>query len=184
MPSLAVITRARASAVETITELIEQSLALGCGQRLQQHRGGVNLPATPSGAFLEQLRASYTQHQDRGAPREIHDVVDQVHQHRLGPLQVVHMQDHWALGGERLEQPPDLPEQLLGSRGSAGSESVDHRLRDVPGASECLKQRPEGDAFAVVQTPATEHGCGLLDACKEGRHQPRLPHSGGPQQCE
>ena len=92
---------------------------------------GVELAAAPGRAILQQLRASRAQHQDRRAARELDDMVEQVEQHRLGPLQVVDVQDHRPLGRERFEQPPDLQEQLLRTATPPLAETLEHRLGAV-----------------------------------------------------
>ena len=64
-------------------------------------------------AVLEQFGARGAQHQDPGATREIDHVIEHLDQHRLAPLEVVHVQDQRSLRGERFQQLPHLQKQLL-----------------------------------------------------------------------
>ena len=63
------------------------------------------------------------------------DVLDQVEERRLGPVEVVHHDDERPRSRERLEQPADGPEGLLARRSSraAEPERIDHALDDQLG---------------------------------------------------
>ena len=61
-----------------------------------------------SGRSLLELRACDGDEQDRTTTK-IEDVLEELDQRRLGPLEVVDEKDERALGGQRLEEAPDRP---------------------------------------------------------------------------
>ena len=73
----------------------DQLVCLLFGERLQQHTGRVEFAATPSGSTVEQLGTRHAEEQDREAAREIGDVLDQVQERLLAPLDVVEQTDDW-----------------------------------------------------------------------------------------
>ena len=66
-----------------------------------------SLPPPQSGLHVEQLGARDAEEEDRRVAREIGDVLDEVDEDGLGPLQVVDDDDLRALGRARLEQPSE-----------------------------------------------------------------------------
>ena len=116
-------------------------------------------------------------------------MLDEVEEGRLRPLEVVDDHDERAPLGERLEQPSRRPEDLL--RGVAAGAAEPDRLGEhvgdqvrlrvvrqlvhdgIPdldtggGAGQVaheLGQRPVGDALAVGEAAATQHGRALAEA--------------------
>ena len=67
LPSLAVDHPLPRLRLEPVAELLEELLAFRFAERLEQHRGRVQLAAAPPGAFLEELRPCGAQQQDRRA---------------------------------------------------------------------------------------------------------------------
>ena len=153
---------------------------------------------------LEQLVACEADQQDRHALDPAGQVLDQVQQRRLGPVDVVEDDDQRPLRGERLEQLPDGPEDLLRRSAAAepdrGGDAVgDHSPR--PAATrpapqplerllvvECVVEpggrledrpdRPVGDALAVRNAPSRE-GARAVRGRDELTHQPGLADPGG-----
>ena len=76
-------------------------------ERLEQERRRVQLAAAPAGSDVEQLGARDAEEEDRRVAREVGDVLDEVDEDRLGPLQVVDDDDLRPLRGACLEQPPE-----------------------------------------------------------------------------
>ena len=74
------------------------SLAVLRGERLEQDRRRVELAAAPAGPQLEQLRAGDAEQEDRGVARPVGDVLDQIEEDGLGPLDVVEHDDLRPLG--------------------------------------------------------------------------------------
>jgi hypothetical protein len=50
-------------------------------------------------------------------------VVEQVEQHRLSPLEIVHVEHERSRRGERLEKAANLPEELFWRRRAAGCQA-------------------------------------------------------------
>src|SRR5690348_5450831 len=101
-------------------------------------------------------------------------MIEEVEQHRLGPLKVIDMQHQGALGGERLEQPPYLPEELLRDRRAAARETLDDGVRQLARRPQRVDQRPERDALAVWQAAAAQHGRLSSDRCQQLGDEARL----------
>ena len=96
------------------------------------------------------------------------------------------MQDHRPLRSERLEQPPDLEEQLLGQPPRRRCQSLEHRPGDAsPAPRQRLDQRPERDPLAVrADSGRSARVARVADLDQQLRDQPRLPHAGRAQQRE
>ena len=124
-------------------------------------------------------------------------MLDQVEERRLAPVDVVEDDDERFLAGERLEQPPDRPEALLGAPGrplppgeggdvlrdQAGLRSFDqplHSRADVAlpdGLRDDLRHRPKCDPFAVGQAAANEETRTVADRVHGLGDEPRLAHA-------
>ena len=65
----------------------------------------VELAAAPARPDVEQLGTRDAEQEDGRVAREVGDVLDEVDEHRLGPLQVVDHDDLRSLGGAGFEQP-------------------------------------------------------------------------------
>ena len=94
-------------------EVRDERPALLATERFEQDRRRVQLPAGPSRVIVEQLGARHAREQDRGVPSEVGDVLDELQERRLGPLEVVDHEDDGPIDGETLEQRPERPERLL-----------------------------------------------------------------------
>ena len=154
----------------------DERTEIGGGQGLERDRGGVQLPATPPGTHLQQLRPRHARHEDRRVDRPVGDVLDELEHRGLRPLHVVDDERDRSRPRHALEQPADSPERLLADRLPtlephdlcdlprdpfrlviAGDQSGDLRegCRRVLGARERssrpdrLDDRPERDAVAV-----------------------------------
>ena len=153
----------------------------------------------PALALVQQLGAGGAEDHHRALDRP-REVLDQVEQRRLGPVQVVDHQHQRLVGGERLQQPADAPEHLLdrergvgqadhrlqaGGDGAASGQRLDLgprlvrriRLVDVGGDADRVGHRPERDAVAVRQAAARHDAGRRLDRGEELRGQPRLADS-------
>ena len=76
-------------------------------ERLQQERRRVELPASPAGANVKELGARDAEEEDRYVAREVGDVLDEIREDGLTPLQVVDHNNLWLLRGPCLEQPTE-----------------------------------------------------------------------------
>ncbi len=96
-------------------QVLHEHDALVLAERLEQDRGRVQLAAAPARPLVEQLRARDAEEEDRCVAREVGDVLDEVDEDRLRPLQVVDDDDLRSLGRAGLEQPAER-ELRLGRR--------------------------------------------------------------------
>ena len=99
--------REHAAAVERVEELRR----LPGRERLEPH-----VRALPLRPLLEQLRPGDAEEQDRCVAAPAAHVLDEVEQHRLGPVDVLQDDEQRPLPGEELEQPAHGPEELLRRR--------------------------------------------------------------------
>ena len=77
-------------------EVLHQKLAVFLGEGLELDGGGIVLPPGPTGADVQQLLAGDGDHEDWGVPGPVGDVVDEVEQGGLGPLDIVEHGHHRA----------------------------------------------------------------------------------------
>ena len=73
----------------------------------------MSFPPPQSGRDVEELGAGDAEQEDRRTAREVGDVLDEVDEHRLRPLQVVHDDDLRALERPLLEEPAERDACLL-----------------------------------------------------------------------
>ena len=108
-------------------------------ERLEPHRD------RPGGAAVEQLRAGHAEQQERGAAREQRDMLDQVEERLLAPLDVVEHDDERRL---LLEQLAERPADLLRRRPASDSPSSERIAAAAAGsvgsASSCLTTSTTG----------------------------------------
>ena len=128
----------------------ERPALLGA-QRLDEDRGGVQLPAGPCRVIVQEFGACHAREQDRRVARQVRDVFDELQELRLSPLQVVDREDQRPLGGELFQQHPNGPECLFGSRCSHRNRSLARpaprscrRLCPTPRATRACAARPRG----------------------------------------
>ncbi len=67
----------------TVEQPVDQPLALVRRERLEQHRGRVELAAAPARPSVEQVGPGEAEEEDRGVAGEVGDVLDEVEQRRL-----------------------------------------------------------------------------------------------------
>ena len=104
-------------------------------------------------------------------------MLDEVEEGRLGPLQVVEV-DNERLDRRLLLQ--DLAEGEL----SLGRRATDGVLGIAAELEQYLDNRPVRDAIAVMQTTAAQHARAFSDRVHESANEPRLAHSRGAEQRE
>ena len=155
----------------------DQQLAVLAGERLEQDRRRVELAAAPAGSKLEQLGAGDAEEEDRRVAGPVGDVLDQVEEDGLGPLDVVEDEDLRPRRRPRLDQ---LAKGELRVRGRA----ADHLAGLDADREQDLDERPVGDVLAVVEAAAAQHVGGLAGDGEELLGQPRLADPGRPEQRE
>ena len=76
------------------------------------------LAAAPAGVTVEQLGPRNAEEQDRRVARLVREIVDELEEGGLRPLQVVEDDDEWPAPSESLEELADGPEGLLADGGA------------------------------------------------------------------
>ena len=177
-----------------------QPRALGFAERLEHDQ---LRDVSPIGAELPDLRAGRAQDQEGMVGAESRDVFQQVHEGRLGPVDVLEDHHERSVLGQELEEPahgperlPDISALIEPDRGGDSicdvrailrvPDEIPHlgtrrlrrvRLRDAGRRPDHLGNRPEGDPLAVGQTPTPERACPLGFPNDELVHQPGLPQA-------
>ena len=137
-------------------------------ERLELDRRRRQLAAAPRRTRLEQLLAAHAQQQDRRVPRRVGDVLDQVEQARLRPVDVVEEQHQRPLPRQPLEEPANRPERVLRvRRPSAKPTASATRSRCAPRRP--LRRWPAGRAIR-----SRARACPSSSRCRP----PRAPSPG------
>ncbi len=95
------------------TEAGDHRVGLVRAERLEEHRRRVHLAARPSGTAVEQVGPCHAEQQDRRVSRQVGDMLDEIEERLLTPVDVVEDADEGSLGGDRLQQLPERPRDLL-----------------------------------------------------------------------
>ena len=83
------------------------------GQRLEEDRREVARRRAPTGVLLLQFGASECDDEERGGPRPLEQVLDEVEQRRVGPLHVLEDHDRRVHVCETLEEEAPGGEEVL-----------------------------------------------------------------------
>ena len=183
-------------------ELLDQELALLHGQRLELDRRRADAASSPPRPGVEELRAGEAEDQQR-RPHPVGEVLDEVDQRLLGPVDVLEEEHERLDVRERLHHLSCGPRDLL--RAALALERLQHpggeaehvgdglllaalpELRegllervvvgDPRGGLDHLRERPVRDAFAVGKAAAGEDAR-ALEPVDELAREPALPHAG------
>jgi hypothetical protein len=109
-------------------KVVDQTLRLGAGERLEKDCGRVQLAASPGGPRIQELRPCEADEEDGRVARPVGNMLDEVEKRRLAPVDVVEDDDERPLAGEGLKKPTDSPEGFLAAGGRLGDA---HQLRDA-----------------------------------------------------
>jgi len=82
------------------------------GKRGEPKRRGVHLPATPARTALEQLRPRAANDEQRDSAQPVDELVDEVEQALVGPVEVLENEHERPLLRQRLQKPPPCCERL------------------------------------------------------------------------
>ena len=96
----------------SLEQLREEPRRLLVRERGERDRRRVQLAAAPAGPAFEQLRPSGRDDEQRDVPHPVDELVDEVEQALVRPLQVLEDHDERALLGERLQEAPPGGERL------------------------------------------------------------------------
>ncbi len=154
---------------------------------------------------LEQVRPCKTNEEDGRAARPPREMLDEIEERPLGPVEVFEDDDERTLAGDFLHQLADGPERLLLARRPPFCEPEGRRdqLRDRRGllvAAQTLEnrlerslarglvndllKRPERDALSVGEAAPRQDLGVLSDEIRQLAGEPRLADSRGPQHCD
>ena len=152
------------------------------------------LARRPVGLPLDELSARGADEENRRLCR-FQDVLDELEERRLRPVDVVEHDDERSFGGERFEELARAPEKLL--HGKRDGREPDRRLDalddivvsrkpaqlrmrglhrvalgDGSDLAHRFRERPERDAVAIRKAPATEHRRAVVERADELVHEP------------
>ena len=96
-----------------VEQALDELLGVACREGLQQHGRRVQLAAAPVRPAVEQLGARHAEQQDRGVAAQVGDVIDEVEERVLAPVNVVEDGDERRAARLGLEQSPHCPGDLL-----------------------------------------------------------------------
>ena len=158
-------------------EPVDERLTLLRAKWLEEKRRRVELASAPTRPRVEQLRPRDAEQEDACVPREIRDVLHEVDEDRLGPLEIVDHDDLGAFSRACLEEPPERELRLRRRR-------ADDRVGRDADRDQDLDERPVRDALPVRKAPPTKDvGC-VAHALEEVSDEARLPDAGRPEQRE
>jgi hypothetical protein len=175
-----------------LVQLLDQRLRLFARKRLERDQRRVRPWRRPDRAPLEEVGPSDTEQEQGRVLGERRDVVDQVEQRRLGPVNVVEDDDQRLRARECLEELPKAPRDLLGRGGRLGGSdrrgntrggdlgvtAVSEHASHVVHLRDDLGERPVRDAFPVGEAAADEDA--RLRALDQLAREPRLADPGRP----
>ena len=160
------------SAGAAVEQACDERVGVGGRERLEQHRRRVELAAAPVRPAVEQLGPRHAEQQDRRIAAEVGDVINEIEERFLAPVDVVEHDDERRVRGDGLQQHPHRPRDLL-DRGheAALAENRPNRARggriEPEAASrglrlgaeqllEHLHDRPVGDPVPVGEAAAPD----------------------------
>lgn len=133
----------------TVRKRVDQPVAIVGGKRLEQERRRVELPTAPPGLRVEQLGTSDTEEENRCTAREVGDVLDELEERSLGPVDVVEHNDLPTRDGPLFEETTECELRL-------GGRAAEDGLRLDTDREQQFDERPVRDPVAVVETATPE----------------------------
>ena len=100
-------------------QVLEEAGDRRIAEPIQPERGDVPAARGPGGPPFQQLRSRHGQHEDRGGRGPFEQVVQEVQQRVVGPLQILDHQHDRVLRGELLEEGAPPGEQVATIHGAA-----------------------------------------------------------------
>jgi hypothetical protein len=139
----------------------DQALGLGRGEWLEEQGVGVAPSSSPCGTLLDQLGSGQAEQEDRGIS-PVGDVLDEVEERGLGPVQVFEGEDERARSCQCLEEAANGGEQVVGSAGLLRRSDRDRDLTGdplavvLPDELPSAPERPgEAATLTVLGVPTT-----------------------------
>ena len=91
----------------------DECVGVGGRERLEQHRRRIQLAPAPVRPAVEQLGPCHAEQENRRITAQVGDVVDEIEERLLAPVDVVQYDDERGIGSHRLQQHPHRPGDLL-----------------------------------------------------------------------
>ena len=104
----------RRSDLPAVQQPVDQMLRLVVVERRERDEPRARPWRSPGRPGVEEVRSREAEEQDRRTAGEAEDVLEQVEQRGLRPVDVVHRDDERSRHRERLEEPAERPGRLLG----------------------------------------------------------------------
>ena len=205
LPSVLSSSRRRSSSLSSLAghERVHELLAVAIAERLELDRGRTHAPAAPAGTDVEQFRSRQRDQQQRRVAHPGREVLDQLEQRLLCPVNVLEDEHERlllrhslrplargpgdlllaALRVDGLEDARSQAEQVgdhlvLAGHAELLDRDVERVVVDDPGrAFDHLGERPVGDPLAVREAAAGKDG-GALQCVAELVRKPALADTG------
>ena len=138
----------------------EQARGLLLGERRDRDGRRVPLAAAPARPPLEQLGARGADDEQRHAGRPVGEVVDEVEQAVVGPVQILEDEHQRPLLGQRLEQAAPRRERLVAAvaRALAGRAEADERTQRPPTQPRSASSAKTSSSIAASFVSAASSG--------------------------
>ena len=184
-------------------EVPHDAAALGAGELRELNLGRRPSPRGETRPVLAELVTGRADEQERHAERGVEDVLDEIEEGWLRPVDVIEDHHERPAASQLLEDRPDAPEQLvlsvqvlreadarLDAAGRVGQLLAETGLEldagillavlrhDPGGLPQHLRQRPERDAVTVGQAAAAQHRRLVGEAIHELLDEPALADPG------
>ena len=99
---------------QRVRQRIHKLVRVVVAERLEHDERRARARRRPGGPHVEEVGARRAEDEDRRVARRGGDVLDEVEQRRVGPVDVVDDEHERPRGGERLEEPAERPGGLVG----------------------------------------------------------------------
>ncbi len=149
-------------------EVLDELVRFLVRERLERDR----LPG-PGGSCVAEVRSREAEEEHRRISRPVGDVLDQIEQRRLRPVDVFEDEGQRMLARPLLQPLSHRPRDVLRP---PGRERIRPRVFRVRMPID-LRERPVGDALAVRETPPDEHVCLSSERRGDLASKPRLADS-------
>jgi hypothetical protein len=165
LPSAAARIRSTQPVLHVSGQLHQEPVGRLAPERLEQNGCRMELAARPTRTAVEQLRSRHAQDHDRSVTRPVGEMLDQVEESLLRPVEIVPDDDERPLTRRFLEETSHGKRDLLFRRDRVAPEQDAQRPRDPfiehaffrPELLDRLDHGPVGDALAVRKTPAMDN---------------------------